>query len=80
MWGFPSVTSLKCHLAVSCLVPVPNLSINLKEDENQAAFTFINDNQGAQNYKLMSETKKGTVEGRRETEMTEERRERWTEK
>ncbi|KAH3819920.1 hypothetical protein DPMN_121664 [Dreissena polymorpha] len=36
---------LQCHLAVSCLVPVPNLSINLKEDGNQAAFAFINDNQ-----------------------------------
>ncbi|KAH3888037.1 hypothetical protein DPMN_012059, partial [Dreissena polymorpha] len=36
---------LKCHLAVSYLVPVPNLSINLKEDGNQASFAFINDNQ-----------------------------------
>ena len=42
---FPASQRLKCHLAVSCLVPVPNLSINLKEDGNQAAFTFINDNQ-----------------------------------
>ncbi|KAH3728011.1 hypothetical protein DPMN_053956 [Dreissena polymorpha] len=44
---------LKCHLAILCLVPVPNLSINLKEDRNQAAFTFIKDNQrGMPNEKI----------------------------
>ncbi|KAH3802920.1 hypothetical protein DPMN_156617 [Dreissena polymorpha] len=42
---FPASQRLKCHLAVSCLVPVPNFSINLKEDGNQAAFIFFNDNQ-----------------------------------
>ncbi|KAH3728147.1 hypothetical protein DPMN_054094 [Dreissena polymorpha] len=35
---FSASQRLKCNLAVSCLVPVPNLSINLKEDGNQAAF------------------------------------------
>ncbi|KAH3751575.1 hypothetical protein DPMN_186142 [Dreissena polymorpha] len=44
-WVFPTSQTLKCHLAVSCLVPVPNLSKNLKEDGKKAAFTFINDNQ-----------------------------------
>ncbi|KAH3785744.1 hypothetical protein DPMN_163837 [Dreissena polymorpha] len=42
---FPASQRLKCHLAVSWLAPVPNLSINLKEDGYQAAFTFIDDNQ-----------------------------------
>ncbi|KAH3811378.1 hypothetical protein DPMN_139789 [Dreissena polymorpha] len=42
---FPASQHVKCHLAVSCLVPVPNLSINVKEDENQAALTFIIENQ-----------------------------------
>ncbi|KAH3786818.1 hypothetical protein DPMN_164929 [Dreissena polymorpha] len=42
---FPASQRLKCHMAVSCLVPVPNLSINLKEDGNQATLTFINDNE-----------------------------------
>ncbi|KAH3864230.1 hypothetical protein DPMN_027246 [Dreissena polymorpha] len=40
-----SVTASKCHLSVLFLVPVANLSIHLKEDGNQAAFTFINDYQ-----------------------------------
>ncbi|KAH3878078.1 hypothetical protein DPMN_001960 [Dreissena polymorpha] len=44
IWGFPSVKTFEVR-PVSCLVPVPNLSIKLKEDGNQAAFTFINDNQ-----------------------------------
>ncbi|KAH3840117.1 hypothetical protein DPMN_113561 [Dreissena polymorpha] len=32
--GFLASQRLKCHLAVSCLVPVPNISIILKEDGN----------------------------------------------
>ncbi|KAH3818126.1 hypothetical protein DPMN_119722 [Dreissena polymorpha] len=42
---FPASQRLKCHLAVSCLVPAPNLSINLKEDGNQGVCTFNNYNQ-----------------------------------
>ncbi|KAH3736024.1 hypothetical protein DPMN_042584 [Dreissena polymorpha] len=42
---FPASQRLQCHLAVSCLVLVSNLSINLKEDGNRASFTFNNDNQ-----------------------------------
>ncbi|KAH3852584.1 hypothetical protein DPMN_095096 [Dreissena polymorpha] len=42
---FPASQLFKWHLAVSCLVPVPNLSINLKKNGNQAALSFINYNQ-----------------------------------